>query len=191
MKTTTDHRTLATRRDEAFAPVFDAGARALILGSMPGRASLDARQYYAHPRNAFWPIMASICGFPPELGYSDRCDALRACGVALWDVLKSCVRPGSLDSNIDHRSAEVNDFGSLFDALTELRLIVFNGAMAEQLFRRYVVPLHAERLQTIDMQRLPSTSPAMASLNLEQKRVQWMAALGPLCSRTGSSGDRP
>ena len=180
MDTHADHLDRQRRRQRAFPPVADAGAHVLILGSMPGQASLAASQYYAHPRNAFWPIMASICGFSSELAYAERCHRLRAHGIALWDVLQSCIRPGSLDSSIDLRSAEVNDFASLFGELTELKLIVFNGATAEQLFRRRVLPAFAQRLSGVGMQRLPSTSPAMASLSLEQKRNRWERVLEQL-----------
>ena len=80
----------------SFPPVVGAGARLLVLGSMPGAASLAARQYYAHPRNAFWPILAAWCGVAVDAPYTARVDALARAGIALWDVAQSAIRPGSL-----------------------------------------------------------------------------------------------
>ncbi len=91
-------------RVQSFPPIAAPGARLLILGSMPGAASLAAGQYYAHPRNAFWPILAALCHFPADAPYAARVAALQAAGVAVWDVLQSCVRPGSLDTAIERSS---------------------------------------------------------------------------------------
>ncbi|MFK8016956.1 MAG: DNA-deoxyinosine glycosylase [Gammaproteobacteria bacterium] len=149
----------------------DAGV--LVLGSMPGQASLGAQQYYAHPRNAFWPIMSALFGVNLDTRYAERCACIVAQRVAVWDVLQSCERPGSLDADIVEKSIVANDFTSLFAKCPNLRHVFFNGAKAETAYRRYVLPsldpVHAELATT----RLPSTSPAHASLSVEQKAEQW------------------
>lgn len=153
---------------KSFAPLADANATTLVLGSMPGEASLQACEYYAHPRNAFWPIMGQLCGFAPSLPYAERVRCLIAARVAVWDVLASCHRVGSLDSEIDDESVSVNDFAGFFFQHSQIRKVFFNGAKAENSFRKWVLPaLHGIDLE---LQRLPSTSPANASLSLEKKR---------------------
>ncbi len=159
----------------SFAPVITDGARILILGSVPGQASLAARQYYAHPRNAFWPIMAELFGAEPGQTYSARLRMLQQHGIALWDVLASCERPGSLDADIDSASIVVNDFNRLFDRYPGIDRIVFNGAMAEHCFRRHADVGAAQRISA--RWRLPSTSPAHASLPYRQKLELWREAL--------------
>lgn len=158
-----------------FAPIASPAARLLILGSMPGAASLRAERYYAHPHNQFWPIMAELLGFDPALPYPARCVELSKAGIALWDVLRSCVRPGSLDSAIQARTAQANDFAAFLAEHSHIRRIAFNGAAAENLFRRYVSP----QLQTftLDFMRLPSTSPAHASLSRSAKLAAWRSGL--------------
>ena len=112
----------------AFKPIADKRAHTLILGSMPGEASLHAGQYYAHSRNLFWPMVAEIMGFSadlraelherkpsskmPEALYAKCCDALLVRGCALWDVLATCERTGSLDADI--RNGQPNDFPAFF-----------------------------------------------------------------------------
>lgn len=152
------------------APVAGANARVLILGSMPGAASLAQQQYYAHPRNALWPIMAQLLGFPLALPYADRVRALNVSGVALWDVIGSCRRAGSLDSAI--RDEQVNDFAAFFAAQPQLLVIGFNGAKALQSFKRHVLPLGIVPPQ-LQLLSLPSTSPAHASLSFNEKLQQW------------------
>lgn len=157
----------------SFLPQWRADARVLVLGSSPGVASLNAQQYYAHPRNAFWPVMAELCGFSAELPYEQRVAALKASGVALWDVIGRCFRPGSLDSSIRGDSIEPNDLAELVARLPQLRLIVCNGATSYKLLHRHWGDL-VERLQgRVEVLRLPSTSPAHASLSPAQKVQQW------------------
>ncbi len=156
---------------DSFSPVFRADAKVLILGSMPGEASLAAGCYYAHPRNAFWPIMGALFGAGPELPYADRLARLVEAGVALWDVIARCERSGSLDSSIAPASIVANDFPALFAACPGLRHIFFNGGTAESAFRRHVgLPADTSRLQ---LRRLPSTSPAHAALGFAQKLDAW------------------
>ena len=161
-----------------FPPICGDGARVLILGSLPGQASLAARQYYAQPQNAFWRIMGELFGAGPALTYQARIAALDARGVAVWDVLASGRRPGSLDSAIDVASAAVNDFEPLLGA-QPIERICFNGAKAAELYRRIVRPTLSERAQRPDEHVLPSTSPANASFSFETKLARWREALAP------------
>jgi len=160
-----------TRRIECFPSIADAGATVLVLGSMPGAESLRAGQYYAHPRNAFWPIMGELFGAGPGLDYPERARVLKANGVALWDVLASCVRQGSLDSAIAEDAA--NDFAAFFLAHPGIGRVFFNGAMAEKCFHKAVRHVPASR--PLRFLRLPSTSPAHASLSYAQKLEAWRA----------------
>ncbi len=157
---------------QSFEPVWQPECRVLVLGSSPGVASLQAQRYYAHPRNAFWPIMGRLFGFDPGLEYDQRLECLKAAGVALWDVAHLCERPGSLDANIRQHSVEPNDIDWLVRQLPDLQLIVFNGGTAERLYKRHFKSQHA-------VQRLlmPSTSPAHAALSLEQKAERWQTLL--------------
>lgn len=160
-----------------FPPLADPRAELLILGSMPGRASLQADQYYAHPRNAFWPILGRVLGFAPAAPYAERCAHLCAGRVALWDVLEACVRPGSLDADIDEASIRPNDFATFFAAHARVRQVLFNGAMAEKSYRRHVMSGLPPAAAALPVRRMPSTSPAHAALSLEQKVAVWQAAL--------------
>ncbi len=168
----------ASRRDGAvtgFAPVVGEGARVLVLGSMPGVASLRQVQYYAHPRNAFWPLAARIFGFDPGLDYDARLCALQANSVALWDVLQACERPGSLDADIRGDTLVPNDFQAFLNLHPSIVRICFNGAKAAAMFRRHVLPtLPAPELAFFE---LPSTSPAHAAASFEQKLAAWEPAL--------------
>ena len=163
-------------RIRSFPPIEDAAARTLILGTMPGIASLTAKQYYAHPRNAFWSILGDLLEFDPKLDYATRTQLLVADGIALWDVLQSCRRFGSLDSDIQAESIVANDFGRFFGLHPHIQYIYFNGASAEALYRRHVLrslPLMPDRIYV----RLPSTSPANASIPLAAKASAWRAVL--------------
>lgn len=164
-------------RVRSFPPVSAPDARVLVLGSMPGEASLAAGEYYAHPRNLFWPIMGVLAGAHPALPYERRIDVLRASGIALWDVMASCVRPGSLDASIRPASVVANDFAAFLATHPSIAAIFFNGATAETAFRRHALPTLAA---APPMQRLPSTSPAHAALGFEAKLEAWRAALAPV-----------
>jgi len=161
---------------QGFAPVARADARLLILGSMPGQASLQAQAYYAHPRNAFWRILADVLGFPAELTYAERLAILQANGIALWDVLAACHRPGSLDADIDDASMVANDFAGFLHQHPRITQICFNGAKAESCWRKQVQPLLGNT-PVLSMLRLPSTSPAHAGMPYETKRALWADAL--------------
>ncbi len=153
---------------KSFPYSADENARVLILGSMPGEESLRRQEYYAFRHNAFWRIMGELYGFPPDLPYAERLAALRANGVALWDVLAECVRPGSLDSAI--RAPRPNDIPALVKRLPRLEKILCNGGAARSYLRRFFPELAAEQL--------PSTSPAAARLTCAQKLAAWKDALG-------------
>lgn len=161
-----------------FPPVARADARVLILGSLPGAVSLARREYYAQPRNAFWPIMAALLGASPELPYAQRLDRLVGSGIALWDVCASGFRPGSLDSAIARDSVVPNDFPRFFAEHRRIALIGFNGGTAAALFERTVVPALPEDVRAIRTARLPSTSPAHAGMPYAEKLRRWREALG-------------
>jgi hypoxanthine-DNA glycosylase len=143
---------------------------------MPGVASLNARQYYAHPRNQFWPIMGAICGAGPELPYPRRLQALCEHGLGLWDVLHWCVRAGSLDAAIEHRSASPNELLPLLRTGRVMRLCC-NGGTAHTLLQRHFGAHLASEFPQIDIRRLPSTSPANASWSYARKLSAWSEAL--------------
>lgn len=156
-----------------FAPIESQDARVLILGSMPGIESLNQQQYYAHPRNSFWYIMSSLFGFELNADYQHRTAALLKNRIALWDVLNQCIRQGSLDTAIEKDSIIRNDFLNFFKQHPDIRFVFFNGQKAEKEFKRFVLPELEEKYRDIQYQALPSTSPAMASLNKEQKLEIW------------------
>lgn len=156
-----------------FPPVVAAGARILVLGSMPGAASLAAGEYYAHPRNAFWQIMGDLIGAGPALPYARRLERLAAAGIALWDVIGACERLGSLDADIVPGSIRANDFAGVFAVHPAISRIFFNGAAAEAAFRRHVLPTLDGRV--LRLQRLPSTSPAHAARGYAEKLAAWSA----------------
>jgi hypoxanthine-DNA glycosylase len=170
-------------RVQSFAPIADARARVLILGSMPGKASLAATEYYAYPQNLFWRILGEITGADAALPYAARVRALKSSGIALWDVLASCVREGSLDSAIDDATLRVNDFAAFFRAHPRIEQVFFNGAKAEACYRRHVLPLLAGTSGPSLFRRLPSTSPANASLSHAHKQRAWLQALWSALAR--------
>lgn len=153
----------------------------LILGSLPSRQSLLKQEYYANPRNAFWRIMGEIVLLKNTDSYENRCSVLINNGIALWDVLESSVRPGSLDSAIDIASAKENDFSSLLGRHKGIMLICFNGMKARNLFDRLVLksrPLPS----AYELVNLPSSSPAHAAMSFEKKLEHWSVIarrLGP------------
>lgn len=159
----------STGEARSFPYSADENARVLVLGSMPGAESLRQRQYYAFKHNAFWRIMGELYDFPVEKPYLERLAELRRNGIALWDVLAACERPGSLDSDI--RAARPNDIPGLVRKLPKLEKILCNGGAARNYLRRFFPEL--------DAQQLPSTSPAAARFTYAQKLAAWRAALEP------------
>lgn len=146
-------------------PVIARHTRLVLLGSFPGVASLRAGQYYAHPRNQFWPLVGSLLGEPlATLPYRERLARLRARGVGLWDVYAACRRAGSLDSAIE--AAELNDLGSLKRRAPGLVAVAHNGGESAR---------HRRHLEALGLPvwRLPSSSPANASWHFERKLAAW------------------
>lgn len=153
-------------RKSAFAPVVNAQTRLLILGSLPGEASLRAGQYYAHPQNRFWQLAGHVIGLDlPALDYEARLSALMSAGIGLWDVISSASRTGSLDASI--RDPETADLNALISELPRLKAIGFNGKTSVRLARR--VLSHRQDLQLFD---LPSSSAAL-TLPLHAKVQAW------------------
>ena len=163
-------------RVHSFPPISDPASRVLILGSMPGKASLRAKQYYAHPQNAFWRIITSLFELDVDATYEVRVEALRENRIALWDVMKSCTRATSLDSDVVESSIVPNAFPSFLRAHPRIATICFNGAKAEESFQRYALPRLGARAD-LAYYRLPSTSPAHASLPFAKKLAAWCALL--------------
>lgn len=159
----------------SFAPIADENAEILILGSMPGCASLEANQYYAHKRNAFWRIMSELLHFDVTLPYETRISALKSAGFSLWDVLHSCRREGSLDARIEPKTLEINDFQLFFQTHPKIKSVFFNGTKAETCFKQHVLKKH--NFNTLSFTRLPSTSPAHAAKSFEYKCNAWRLIL--------------
>ncbi|MFN0152372.1 MAG: DNA-deoxyinosine glycosylase [bacterium] len=165
-------------RCHSLPPIASRDAWVLVLGTMPGRVSLRERQYYAHPQNAFWKIAAEIFGFDASSDYSARVASLEVHGVAVWDVLKSCTRASSLDSDIDMSTIVPNDFKRFFARQPRIRRVCFNGAKAAALYLRHVQP-HLREALALEHVRLPSTSPANASISRAEKLREWRAIERP------------
>jgi hypoxanthine-DNA glycosylase len=185
---------MADPRATGFAPVARPDARLLVLGTLPSARSLEAGEYYAHPRNAFWPIVERLFGREagPEIESASRTDAalpqlttsrryatqsyaartalLLQARVALWDVLRAADRPGSLDARI--KAPVANDFAGFFAAHPAVHAVFFNGATARSLWERHVAPtLNGE--PALRLVTLPSTSPANAAMSFETKLAAW------------------
>jgi len=166
-----------------FEPLSQRHAHTLILGSMPSRESLRQSRYYAHPRNCFWPLMAEILKLPDE-DYPERTRRICLLGYAVWDVLQSCTRATSLDSDIVEGSIRPNDFPSFFHAHPNIDRVFFNGTKAEMMYRRHVLNRLPAECQHLVYRRLPSTSPANAGMTLDDKKHAWRQILAvPVVSR--------
>jgi len=158
---------------QSFPPLGHSRATRLVLGTMPGKASLQAGEYYAHPRNAFWFIMQELFGVPRELPYARRVAELAKRELAVWDVLAACTRGTSLDSDIVPESAVPNDFTAFLTRHRRIGAIYFNGGPARALFERHVAPILSPRHQAIARVTLPSTSPTHARRSHAQKLEAW------------------
>ncbi len=138
----------------SFPPIIGPAPLILILGSMPGIQSLRAKQYYAHPRNHFWMILGEIYGFDPGVAYPDRINQLIQHRIALWDVLKTCERSGSMDQNIQRESEIPNELGRFLENHRTIRAVIFNGAKAHDGFYRHIYP-HLPSLLAAQMEYDP------------------------------------
>ena len=149
----------------SFPPVADAGARVLILGSLPGEVSLARAQYYANPRNQFWRLIEGVAGVSLPADYAARLAAVRDIGIALWDTVKAASRTGSLDGAI--RNPEANALADLVAELPALQAIAFNGGKASAIGRRQLGDTAGLALIT-----LPSSSPAL-TVSFDEKLAAW------------------
>lgn len=156
----------------SFSYIVNELTTTLIIGSMPGAASLAADEYYAHKHNLFWKFVFEAFDESYDApDYKTKISVLSSHHFGLWDTAKSCVRDGSLDTNI--KNVVPNDFKTLFQKYPNIRRLLFNGQKAFQLFKRF----HGDLLNEIEYEVLPSTSPANASIPLEERRHKWREAL--------------
>ena len=160
----------------SFAPILPQHPKVLILGSMPGKASLAKTQYYAHPQNCFWYMLKPVIGVAETESYQTRVAGLESLGIAVWDVLSTCQRTGSLDANIVRGSESFNDLAGLFERFPSVKNVLFNGQTAAKLFAQlFKSSTHRHTLPSLHT--MPSTSPAHASVTRARKRQIWLAAL--------------
>jgi hypoxanthine-DNA glycosylase len=155
-------------RIHSIAPLINTDARVLILGSMPGKVSLARGQYYAHPQNKFWYLIYSVFGRSPDTDYKKKISFLKSRKIALWDVIKECERSGSSDAEIT--DPMMNEVYTLLNENPNIKYIVFNGHKSEQLFKKYI---KSSFEREISFFRLPSSSPANASISLDKKLEAW------------------
>jgi len=160
----------------SFPPIVSSKSRTLILGSMPSKVSIELNQYYGHPRNNFWKFIQECIGVSRDLDYTERVIQLKSHSIALWDAVKICTRTSSLDSDIIDSTVKANAFNELFKKYPKINKICFNGAKSESIFFKHVMPTLAKK-EILKFIKLPSTSPANASIPLEKKLNDWKAAL--------------
>jgi double-stranded uracil-DNA glycosylase len=169
-------------QDFGLPPLEMPNARVLVLGSFPGAVSLRTRRYYAHPQNAFWPIMACLAGHASpqdpvalrawvrDVPDAQRITWLAELRVSVWDVIAACQRPGSLDADIVRGTVKVNPIAALLSRCPGVRQIALNGGTAHDLFETHVNV-------NVPAVRMPSTSPAHAAMPFAEKLARWHAVL--------------
>jgi double-stranded uracil-DNA glycosylase len=162
----------ATLHSVGFPPIIGDHPNILILGSLPGIASLTQHQYYAHKQNAFWRMLEALFHIPANTEYAVRCEQVKAARLAIWDVCHSAYRPGSLDSAISHSTVIANDIDGLLAQHPSIKMLAFNGNAAASLFNKYI-----RLIQPISTLILPSTSPANASIPYVKKLERWSVLL--------------
>jgi hypoxanthine-DNA glycosylase len=154
----------------SFPPVVNEHSRVLVLGSLPGEASLAQSQYYAHPQNRFWHLIGDVIGVAlPGMAYEARLQALLDHRVGLWDVIAKAKREGSLDSRI--RDHATNDLAALVAGLPNLVAVAFNGGTAAKIGMNAL----AESRLSLDLVKLPSSSPAYAAVPYAERLRAWEA----------------
>lgn len=158
---------------EGFPPIADTSATVLILGSMPSEESLRKKEYYGNPRNTFWKIFGQLLEFEHAITYQQRIKILKSNKIAVWDVMQACEREGSLDAKIIDSTIVENDFVSFYGSHPNIRRVFFNGTKAEKEYCKRVLPKLSVETKGIVYARLPSTSPAMASLSFAAKLREW------------------
>lgn len=150
----------------SFAPVITDNAAILILGSIPGDRSIAENEYYAHPRNRFWSLLAELTGSKQANSYSEKLRLLSSNGISLWDVAEKANRKGSMDSAI--KEYTVNDIDRLLTENPTIRVVVFNGKTAERLYRD-----NFDEREGVKYLSMPSTSPANAAYGMERLCGRW------------------
>ena len=154
---------------KSFKPSININSKVLILGSMPGVKSLEEQEYYAHPQNRFWKVMAHICKVQnlQYLDYPQKLEILLDNNIALWDTIKTCNRNGSLDSDIQNETP--NNIKSLLKKFPNIKVICLNGNKAYSAFKKYFPDL----FDKYNCYKMPSTSPANAKYTLEKLIQEW------------------
>jgi hypoxanthine-DNA glycosylase len=168
-----DEARVAAAVDSGFPPIAGNDPVVLVLGSLPGKKSIAEQQYYAHPRNVFWKIMGALFEARTELPYEERVNVLKENRIALWDVLHSSLRPGSLDSSIRMQSVKCNDFDAFLKCHTGVASICFNGKKAAGIFARLAAEAVLRQYPHLQLITLPSTSPAHAAMPFAEKLSRW------------------
>lgn len=157
---------------KSFDYIINKKTHTLVIGTMPGVASLAAAEYYAHPRNAFWTIISDIFNDGHAFkNYQEKISCLLKFGIGLWDNLQYCEREGSLDGNITNELP--NDFETLLWQNPQIKCLLFNGQKSFAFFKKYHEPL----LHQVEWRLMPSTSPANARLTYDDKLKIWQSAL--------------
>ncbi len=157
---------------KSFAPVIDDETEVMVIGTMPGEASLKAQEYYAYKHNLFWKIVAELLGGGAAFeDYESKLSCLRQAHIGLWDNLQYCERKGSLDSHI--KNAQPNDFEALLRRFPKVRRLVFNGQQSYKFFKKF----HPQLMAQFECVAAPSTSPANASVSAGDKLAAWRKAL--------------
>lgn len=162
---------------QSSAPICGDNPRVLILGTMPGKISLAQQQYYAHPQNVFWRILGEFLHFDARSNYATRVELIKQAHIAVWDVLKFCVRESSLDADIETASEVPNEIAQLLKTQRTIQRVCFNGAKAAQLYRRHIASQLPDNFRNIEYCALPSTSPAHAAMNYARKLTAWQVIM--------------